>query len=72
MSKVRDEDIPMNTMIMVTHLIEEAVELADRVLLFKSRPGILCDDVAVPLARPRDKRIEDFSKMVDLIFEKIA
>jgi len=67
-----DEDIPVNTVLMVTHIIEEAVELADRVLVFKSRPGYLCDDLHVELSRPRNPRTEPFSKIVDQIYEKIA
>ncbi len=67
-----DKDIPVSTILMVTHIIEEAVELANRVLVFKSRPGYLCDDVEVTLERPRNPRSEPFSGIVDQIFETIA
>jgi ABC-type nitrate/sulfonate/bicarbonate transport system ATPase subunit len=39
--------------IFVTHDLREAVELADRILLFSAAPGRLVADVAVPLARDR-------------------
>jgi len=45
------------TVVMVTHNIDEAVLLADRILVFSSRPGQIVADVAVNLPRPR--RIED-------------
>ena len=45
------------TVVMVTHNIDEAVLLADRILVFSSRPGQIVADIAVGLPRPR--RIED-------------
>ncbi len=41
------------TVIMVTHDVDEAVLLADRVLVFTPRPGRLCLEVMIDLARPR-------------------
>ncbi len=45
------------TVVMVTHNIDEAVLLADRILVFSRRPGQIVADIAVGLPRPR--RIED-------------
>lgn len=41
------------TVLMVTHDINEAVLMADRVLVLSQRPGRIISDVTVPLARPR-------------------
>lgn len=41
------------TMIMVTHSVEEAVLLADRVIVFSPRPGTVVGEVKIPLQRPR-------------------
>ena len=43
------------TLILVTHDVEEAVVLADRVLVMRPRPGRLFDEITVNLARPRDR-----------------
>ncbi|MDY7034214.1 MAG: ABC transporter ATP-binding protein [Thermodesulfobacteriota bacterium] len=43
------------TVLFVTHSINEAISLADRVVIMKSRPGRIHDIIKVDLARPRDK-----------------
>ena len=42
------------TVIYVTHDIEEAVLMGDRVLVMSGRPGRIRDDIRIPLPRPRD------------------
>src|SRR5678810_1082931 len=41
------------TVIFVTHDIEEATQLADRVLVLTERPGRICKELHIDLARPR-------------------
>ena len=62
------------TVLFVTHQIDEAVFLADRVLVFARRPGRLRESVTIELARPRAlaiKRTAEFVRYVDHIWRLI-
>jgi len=62
------------TVLFITHQIEEALYLADRVVVFSSQPGRIVADVAVPFARPRElsrKRTPEFLDLVDHIWRLI-
>ena len=67
-----DQDLPVRTVVMVTHIIEEAVLMADRVVVLSPRPGRVAADLPIPLERPRNKRDEGFDALVDSIFERIV
>jgi NitT/TauT family transport system ATP-binding protein len=62
------------TVLFITHQIDEAIYLADRVLVFSYRPGRLTADIRIPFPRPRDlalKRSPDFLKYVDDVWKLI-
>jgi NitT/TauT family transport system ATP-binding protein len=64
-------DMPVHTIFMVTHIIEEAVELADRILVLSSSPGRIAADLRVELPRPRDRRQDSFNVLTDKVFSLI-
>lgn len=67
-----DRDNVVNTMIMVTHNIEEAVELSDRIIVLSNRPGRIVGDIKIDLPRPRRKRDKQFIEYVDRVFSLLA
>ncbi len=56
------------TIVMVTHLIEEAVELADRIAVFRPLPGRIEKIVTSHISRPRNKRSEEFYRLYDELY----
>jgi sulfonate transport system ATP-binding protein len=48
------------TLILVTHDVDEAIVLADRVIVMRPRPGRLFDEIAADLPRPRDRQSAAF------------
>ena len=53
------------TIIMVNHLIPDAVELSDRIVVFSKEPGTIKKIMKVDLARPRNPRSKEFFEYVD-------
>ncbi|WP_424135689.1 ABC transporter ATP-binding protein [Roseomonas chloroacetimidivorans] len=51
------------TILFVTHAIEEAILLADRILVMSPGPGRIVSDEPVPLARPRDPTSPEFNAL---------
>jgi NitT/TauT family transport system ATP-binding protein len=67
-----DRDNVVNTMVMVTHNIEEAIELSDRILILSNRPGRIAGELKIDLPRPRRKRDPLFVEYVDRVFSLLA
>ena len=59
---------PSKSILIVTHNIEEAVYLADRVVILGSKPGRIRGELAVNLPRPHDRSHPRFKALVDYIY----
>lgn len=54
------------TVLFVTHDIDEAILLSDRIIVLTNRPGKIQRSIKIPLARPRDLKIKDHPKFVEI------
>lgn len=61
-------NFPARSILIVTHNIEEAVLLADRVIVLGANPGRIRGEMQVDLPRPRDRDSVDFKALVDYIY----
>lgn len=57
------------SMIFVTHHIDEAVALADRVVVFTARPGGIKEIIPITLPRPRDPKSQAFHQLSDRLID---
>ncbi|MEJ0044741.1 MAG: hypothetical protein WDN04_00150 [Rhodospirillales bacterium] len=63
-----EDKLPVKSILMVTHNIEEAVLMCDRILVFSSNPGRVAQELRVPFPHPRNRHDETFRKFVDDIY----
>jgi NitT/TauT family transport system ATP-binding protein len=64
--------MPISSILMVTHNIEEAVLMSDRVLVFSSNPGHIVAELPVDLPRPRNRTAPAFRKLVDDVYARMT
>jgi NitT/TauT family transport system ATP-binding protein len=67
-----DKKIPTRAIFIVTHNIEEAVVLADRVIVLASNPARIREDFEITLAQPRSRKSEPFESLVDHIYRVLT
>src|SRR5438132_4396669 len=60
--------LPIKGVLLVTHNIEEAVLMCDRILLFSSNPGRVAGEIEVELPPPRHRTDAEFQKVVESIY----
>jgi NitT/TauT family transport system ATP-binding protein len=64
--------LPIKSMLMVTHNIEEAVLMCDRILVFASNPGRVAAEIKVDLPHPRNRLDPTFRHLVDSIYARMT
>jgi NitT/TauT family transport system ATP-binding protein len=69
-------DTTKKTIIFITHSVDEAVYLADRIFVLTPRPGRICQIFPIELTRPRDRTSVEFAqlrrKVLDLMSQNCA
>ena len=64
--------MPISSILMVTHNIEEAVLMSDRILVFSSNPGRIVAEIKVELPQPRNRLDPNFRQLVDDIYARMT
>ncbi len=64
--------MPIKGVILVTHNIEEAVLMCDRILVFGSNPGRVLSEIEVSLPQPRDRLDPAFRELVERIYVEMT
>ncbi len=64
--------LPVRAILMVTHNIEEAVLLCDRILIFSANPGRVAAELRVTLPHPRSRQDPAFRDMVEAIYARMT
>src|SRR5579862_1487682 len=64
--------MPIKSILIVTHNIEEAVLLCDRILVFSSNPGRVVAEIKVDLPQPRNRQDPPFRALVEDIYARMT
>ena len=64
--------IPTKAILMVTHNIEEAVFMADRIVIMGKDPGHILTEIPVTLRQPRQRKDTAFQALVDKVYAAVA
>jgi len=61
----------VHTVIMVTHAVDEAVYMANRVVVLSTRPAKIVADIKINLPYPRNRKSPEFQKYLDQVYTYI-
>jgi NitT/TauT family transport system ATP-binding protein len=67
-----NQSMPPSSVVMVSHDIEELVELSDRIIVLTKRPAKIAGIIEVDLDRPRQRRSPEFYKYVDEVYTLLS
>ena len=65
---LENKNLPVNSVIMVTHNVIEAVELSNKIVVLADKPSSIKYIQAIKSRRPRDKRSKEFQRIVDNVY----
>ncbi|MCB1827677.1 MAG: nitrate/sulfonate/bicarbonate ABC transporter ATP-binding protein [Coxiellaceae bacterium] len=65
---LQEKKTKIKSVLIVTHNIEEAALMADRILVFSINPGFVRSEIKVDLPHPRNDQDEKFRKLVDQVY----
>ena len=65
-------ELPIGSVLLVTHIIEEAVQMCDRLLIFSTHPGRVASEIAVDLPQPRGALDPAVRALVDRVYVEMT
>lgn len=65
-------EITHKTVVLVTHSVDEAVFLADEIVIMSSRPGRIQDVLTVDMSRPRTRADKEFGELSDFLLHALS
>ena len=63
---------PIQTVVMVSHNVEEIIELSDKVVVLSPRPAQVVGELKIDLPRPRNRKSDEFYGLVDKIYSLLS
>src|SRR5262250_3499139 len=64
--------LPIRSVLLVTHNIEEAVQMCDRLLIFSTHPGRVVSEIPIDLPRPRHYQDPRFRALIDRVYVEMT
>jgi NitT/TauT family transport system ATP-binding protein len=64
--------LPIKAVLLVTHNIEEAVQMCDRLLIFSTNPGRIVSEIPIDLPQPRNTQDMRFRALVDRVYVEMT
>jgi NitT/TauT family transport system ATP-binding protein len=68
---LKNRGLKVKSVIMVSHNVDEVVELSDRIIVLSKPPSKIVDDIKVGLKYPREKQSKEFGSITDRIFKDL-
>jgi len=68
---LEDKNLKLKSVVLVSHNVEEVVEMSDRIIVLSKPPTHIVDTIRVGLSYPRDKRTNEFEAVMDRIFKDL-
>ncbi len=72
LSMLKGPRSPVSAVVMVSHNVEEAVELSDRIVILSAKPSHVTKMVSLDMARPRNRESKEFMKTVDILYSYLT
>lgn len=70
--QLKNKDTPVNSVIMVTHNVEEAVELSDKIVILSKKPSHVIAIKTLRMKHPRNRRTSQFNDAVDDVYATLT